>query len=82
MKSILVGSVISSQVLLETMIEIEFPVTLVFSLDGKYSTNVSGYYPIHEAAQKNGIQYVKFKNMNDKANIDIMKKLNLTTFLL
>ena len=33
------------------MIKTGFPVDMVFSLDEKYSENVSGYYPIHETAE-------------------------------
>ena len=42
MKAVLVGSVISSRIVLEEMIRIGFPVEMVFSLDEKYSENVSG----------------------------------------
>ena len=43
MKSILIGSVGSSKVMLEEMIRINFPLDMVFSLDEQYSENV-GYY--------------------------------------
>lgn len=76
MKSILIGSVISSQIMLEEMIETGFPVDMVFSLDDKYSENVSGYFPIHETAEKNGIPYRKFKKISTEENIKIIKELN------
>ena len=75
MKNIVVGSVGSSRVLLEEMVKIGFPVDMVFSLDEKYSKNVSGYDPIHEVAEANGIPYTKFKKISDPENIEIIKKI-------
>lgn len=75
MKSILIGSVISSQIMLEEMIKTGFPVDMVFSLDEKYSKNVSGYYPIHETAEKYGIPYTKFKKVSTDENINIIQKI-------
>ena len=69
MKNIVVGSVGSSRVLLEEMVKIGFPVDMVFSLDEKYSKNVSGYDPIHEVAEANGIPYTKFKKISDPENM-------------
>ena len=43
MKTIVVGAVGSTKDLLETMIKLNFPISMVFSLDEKYSENVSGY---------------------------------------
>jgi len=71
MKSILVGSVISSQIVLEEMINLGFPIDMVFSLDEKYSNNVSGYRPIHEIAETHGIPYTKFHKIGDEENIKI-----------
>lgn len=65
MKSILIGSVDSSKVVLEEMIRLNFPVDLVFSLDEKYSKNVSGYEPLHELAEAHHIPFRKFKNINE-----------------
>ena len=76
MKSILIGSVASSRVLLEEMIKIQFPVEMVFSLDEKYAQNVSGYEPIHLLAEKYGIPYKKFCKIRDKENIEIIRKIN------
>ena len=42
MKTILIGSVISSEIVLEEMVNASFPVDYVFSLDEQYSENVSG----------------------------------------
>ncbi len=75
MKSILIGSVVSSQILLEEMLDAEFPVDMVFSLDEKYSENVSSYYPIHETAEKNDIPYTKFKKISTEENIGIIEKI-------
>lgn len=75
MKSILIGSVITSQIMLEAMIAVKFPVDMVFSLNEKYSESVSGYFPIHETAEKNGIPYIKFKKIITEDNIKVIKKI-------
>lgn len=75
MKNILIGSVISSQIVLKEMIQQGFPIDAVFSLDEKYSDNVSGYYPIHETAEKNNIPYKKFKKISDIENINLVRKI-------
>lgn len=75
MKSILIGSVLSSQIMLEEMINAGFPVDMVFALDEKYSKNVSGYYPIHETAKKNGIPYTKFRKISMEENIEIINRV-------
>ena len=75
MKNILIGSVGSSRIILEEMIKMEFPVNMVFSLDEKYSANVSGYTPIHELAAEKGIPYKKFKRISDTENIKIIKEI-------
>lgn len=75
MKTILIGSVVSSKVMLEEMINAKFPINMVFSLDEKYSKNVSGYRPIHEVAAANNIPLIKFRNINDEENIEIIKKV-------
>ena len=72
MKSILIGSVGSSKVTLEEMINIGFSINMVFSLDEKYSTNVSGYFPLHQLAQKHSIPYMQFKNINEPENIQLI----------
>ena len=60
MKSILIGSVRSSEIVLREMIKLGFPLEMVFSLDDQYSENVSGYVPIHEIAEVHGIPFKKF----------------------
>lgn len=76
MKTILIGSVISSQIMLEEMIATNFPIDMVFSLDERYSENVSGYYPIHETAEKHGIPCVKFKKISTDENIEIIRSID------
>lgn len=76
MKSILIGSVTSSEIVLEEMLKTGFPVDMVFSLDEQYSENVSGYFPIHETARANNIPYKKFRKINDEENIEIIKKIS------
>lgn len=75
MKSILIGSVISSKIFLETMIQIEFPVDMVFSLDEQYSANVSGYSPIHKIAEENHISYTTFHKISDDCNVELIKEI-------
>lgn len=76
MKSVLIGSVGSSKVALEEMIKVNFPIDMVFSLDEKYSENVSGYYPLHELAEQNKIPYKKFMKINDSEHIDTIKEIS------
>ena len=76
MKTILIGSVHTSRRILEAMIEMNFPISYVFSLDEKYSKNVSDYDPIHEVAIKNNVPYKTFKKINDEENVEIIKELN------
>lgn len=75
MKSILIGSVGSSKKMLEAMIEVGFPITCVFSLDEGVSNLVSGYEPIHEIAAENGIQFKKFKKINDSENVKLIQSI-------
>ncbi|MFC4354203.1 methionyl-tRNA formyltransferase [Chryseomicrobium palamuruense] len=76
MRSILIGSVGSSKVLLEEMIKVNFPIDMVYSLDEKYSLNVSGYEPIHELAEANNIPYRKFRKINDEEHVNEIKNIN------
>ena len=75
MKSILIGSVGSSKIVLEAMIQVGFPINYVFSVDEKYSKNISGYVPLHETAEKNGIPYKKFHRVNDNENVKIIREI-------
>ena len=76
MKTVLIGSVGSSRVCLEQMLEVGFPLDMVFSLDERYSTDVSGYYPLHELAEANRLPYRKFRRINDEANVSAIKQIN------
>lgn len=76
MKTILIGSVGSSRLILEEMLESNFPIEMVFSLDEKYSNNVSGYYPIHEIAEKHEVSFRKFRKINDPEHISTIKEIN------
>ncbi len=76
MKSILIGAVSSTKVVLQAMIEVKFPITHVFSLDEKVSANVSGYFPVHEIAQENNIPYTKFEKINDIENVQLIKSIS------
>lgn len=76
MKSILIGSVSSSQVVLEELIVAGCPPEMVFSLDETVSVNVSGYFPIHETAQANGIPWRKFQKIGDPEHTEAIAALN------
>lgn len=65
MKSVLIGSVSSSQLVLEELIGAGSPPEMVFSLDESVSTQVSGYCPIHETAEAHGIPWRKFRKIGD-----------------
>ncbi|KEF38870.1 methionyl-tRNA formyltransferase [Schinkia azotoformans MEV2011] len=76
MKTVLIGSVGSSKVLLEEMIRMNFPITMVYSLDEKYSENVSGYEPIHRVAEANQLPYRKFRKINDEDHVKEIQEIN------
>lgn len=71
-KTVFIGSVLSSKVALESLIEKKVMIDLVCSLDEEASKNVSDYYPIHKIAEKNNIPYIKFKKIN---NEDVIKRI-------
>ncbi len=75
MKSILIGSVGSSKVVLDQMIRKGFPVNMVFSLDEHYSEKVSGYEPIHEVAIRQGLPYKKFRRISDEENKALIQEI-------
>ncbi len=73
-KTVFIGSVVSSKVALETLIDSGVRVNLVCALDEKYSKNVSDYYPIHKTAAVNNIPFVKFRKVDD---MEILKAIQL-----
>lgn len=75
MKTILIGSVATSRLLLETMVEMNFPISFVFSLGEEYSQDVSDYDPIHKTAEKYNIPFKTFRKINDEENIKIIKEI-------
>lgn len=76
MKSVLIGSVTSSQVVLEELIAAECPPELVFSLDEAVSADVSGYFPIHETAHAHGIPFQKFQKIGASKHTETIAALN------
>lgn len=62
-KTVFIGSVLSSKVALETLLENNISVDLVCSLDEEASINVSDYYPIHNIAIHHKIPYIKFSKI-------------------
>ena len=75
MKTILIGAVTTTRRVLETMIEVDFPISYVFSLDDAVSENVSDYDPIFKTAEKHNVPYKKFKKINDEENVKIIKEI-------
>lgn len=75
MKTILIGAVTTTRRVLETMVEVNFPISYVFSLDDAVSENVSDYNPVFKTAEKFNVPYKKFKKINDEENIKIIKEI-------
>lgn len=75
MRSILIGSVGSSQVVLEELIDAGCPPDMVFSLDEAAAENVSGYFPIHETARARSIPFRKFRKIGDPENTEAIAAL-------
>ena len=75
MKTILIGAVTTTRRVLETMVEVNFPISYVFSLDDAESENVSDYDPVFETAEKFNVPYKKFKKINDEENVKIIKEI-------
>ena len=75
MKTIVIGSVVSSEVVLQKMIENNYPVDYVFSLDEQYAKDVSGYRPIHKLAQQNQIPFKTFRKIEDSENVEMIRQL-------
>lgn len=76
MKTILIGAVTTTRRVLETMVEVDFPISYVFSLDDAVSENVSDYDPVFETAEKFNVPYKKFKKINDEENVKIIKEID------
>ncbi|MCM1213749.1 MAG: hypothetical protein NC331_00605 [Lachnospiraceae bacterium] len=74
--TIFIGSVISSKIALETMIDQGIKIDLVCSLDEEASANVSDYFPLHLIAEKNRLPYLKFKKINADEVVDRMRKVD------
>ncbi len=74
--AIVIGSVVSSRIVLEELIRAGIPVLKVFSLDEQYSGNVSGYDPIHKTAEQHGIPASTFQKINDPACVEELERLS------
>lgn len=75
-RTVFVGSVLSSKVALETLIENNVNIDLVCSLDEAASKNVTDYFPIHEIAKLNGIPYIKFHKVNSDDVVNKISEVN------
>lgn len=76
MKVIVIGSVISSEIILEELLNTGIQVIKVYSLDETYSKNVAGYFPIHETAKRFHIPYQKFRQINDAVYVNEIRALS------
>ena len=76
MNTIVIGSVVSSRIVLEELIHAGIPVLKVFSLDETYSKNVSGYDPIHKTAEKHGIPVATFHTINSLPCVEEIERLS------
>ncbi|XFA99104.1 formyltransferase family protein [Candidatus Izemoplasma sp. B36] len=65
-KTVVIGSVKSSQLILEGLLKNNINIDLVCSVSEKYSNNISGYVPIHETAKNNNIPYLKFRRITEE----------------
>lgn len=74
--AILIGSVHSSKLILNEMMKCKFDLRMVFALDEKYSSNVSGYVPLANLAKYYDIPHITFKNINDSINIKKIESIN------
>lgn len=75
-RTVFIGSVLSSKLALETMIQQGISIDLVCSLDETASANVSDYYPLHEIAEQHNMPYLKFKKINSEEVISKIKDIN------
>lgn len=75
MRSVLIGAVGTSKEMLEAMIDTKFPISHVFSVDERYSDNISGYQPIHIIAEENQIPFTKIHKINDSENAEIIQAI-------
>lgn len=73
--TVFIGSVISSKIALETLIEQGIEIDLVCSLDEEAATCVSDYYPLHKLAERLQLPYIKFKKINAE---DIIRRIRQT----
>ncbi|CAM4205913.1 methionyl-tRNA formyltransferase [Lacicoccus alkaliphilus] len=72
---IFIGSVISSEIVLESLIENGCPPDMVFSLKEDYSADVSGYSDLSKVATEHGLKYVDFRHINDDEHIRLMEEM-------
>ncbi|MXQ50995.1 methionyl-tRNA formyltransferase [Salinicoccus hispanicus] len=76
MKTVLIGSVESSKIVLDAMINNAYPPEMVFGLDPQYSSNVSGYVDLSVIAEKHDIPCMTFRNINDQACVEQIKAIS------
>lgn len=75
MKVVVIGSVSSTNVLLEEMVKHDIKIYRIFSLHEEKKNSVSGYFPLHEFAKNNNIDYTTFKKINDDHIVKIIQNI-------
>lgn len=76
MSVVFVGAVGSSYIALEELIKKKVNISAVFTLDDKYTYNVSTYKSLGPLTSKEDIPLYKIRNINDKDNIELITELN------
>ncbi|KIL43761.1 methionyl-tRNA formyltransferase [Jeotgalibacillus campisalis] len=74
-RTVFIGSVISSKIALETLIETGVKINLVCALDEGAAKNVSDYFPIHKIALANNIPFLTFTKINHQDVLNQIKKV-------
>jgi methionyl-tRNA formyltransferase len=75
MKTVLMGAVSSSRVVLERMVATHFPLSLVLSLDTGNAANASGRVPLHEVARQHGVPFQTFVKANSPEVVQTLRDI-------
>lgn len=75
MKIIFIGGVQFSHTILETILNENFPVEAVFSYDESKKKFYSDYASFDDITKHHKIKHIKVMNINDKDNVELIKKI-------
>jgi methionyl-tRNA formyltransferase len=79
-KIVLAGSVSSSLVTLEQLVDHQMDVIAVFGYEPKSTSQISGYVSMKEFCDKHQIAYYPFEKINSTENLHILKELKPDIF--